>query len=762
MKTNFITFLFFALSIANCGLSQKKEKEPKINYKIEILPLIESSKVEEAIPLLKKYFNQNLILGEIWNPKVMLLEANYMYNAEKTLAVNYDNKAFSSLSVALADTSIFWYKRMLSDRHSDSLMAKDRLVALNNAKIAFPIQLAENQKQKELEEVRRKKFVADSIEQDRIAKEKRASFIQDSLNNAKAIQQELDDYNLAKKLDKLSNYKSFLKKYPNSNYFFEIDTLCSLVALRKADSVHTIVGYKEFMDSFPSSIYSSVALEKMLRLVCPSNISAIIKLSEVNKSLNEIRILNNKYHLGLGFDKLNQFNTIDLNSGKWIYKNLNVSHFANGDTIPQAKSKEDWIKASKDKKPVWCYYDNKPENADYKGKLYNWYAVSDPRGLSSVNYNVPSSEEYAQLINEAGGSSSAGLNLKCSFSWQEEGNQEESINNYLGFDCSPEGYRDEQGNFIAKNEGARFWTNTERGEMADFIGFVKNSNGCILGDFAPKGSGFSVRLKSFYEDSEYTYSNLLDSLIQKRDEILLKEYGSIKDFKKIDAFLFNQIKSELGIKHLLPSEISQAQFAILINRFYNNENNIKNGNFLVPPYYEDNFICGGEGYSDDPNPQIINGYKDNIQNFIKWSDGSSYSGEIVNGFPNGKGLITFPNGTKQAGLFVDGEFQRNILGTYKNKAGQTLTISNKTDCCFDFKIKWGVNDSWGCVFEAQGSANLNSSEDAYYGETSENSNISFQFSDNKVSITAGYEFIGGECAKFGDSQTDKFTTFTKQ
>ena len=67
----------------------------------------------------------------------------------------------------------------------------------------------------------------------------------------------------------------------------------------------------------------------------------------------------------------------------WMKKNLDVSAFRNGDPILQAKTGEEWRNAGNSQTPAWCYYNNDPSNAEF-GKLYNWFAVNDPRGLAPV------------------------------------------------------------------------------------------------------------------------------------------------------------------------------------------------------------------------------------------------------------------------------------------------------------------------------------------------------------------------------------------
>ncbi|TFH48898.1 MAG: hypothetical protein E4G92_02790, partial [Bacteroidia bacterium] len=76
----------------------------------------------------------------------------------------------------------------------------------------------------------------------------------------------------------------------------------------------------------------------------------------------------------------NTYRTVSYGLQVWTVPNLNVSHFRNGDTIPEARSAEEWLKAAEAGAPAWCYQENDPANGNRYGKLYNWYAVNDPRG----------------------------------------------------------------------------------------------------------------------------------------------------------------------------------------------------------------------------------------------------------------------------------------------------------------------------------------------------------------------------------------------
>ena len=100
----------------------------------------------------------------------------------------------------------------------------------------------------------------------------------------------------------------------------------------------------------------------------------------------------------------------------WMSKNLNVDRFRNGDLIRHAVSASEWEDAGGNGQAAWCYYENKPENGDDYGKLYNWYAVNDSRGLCPTGWHVPSDKEWTTLENDLG-SSAAGGKLKSTTGW---------------------------------------------------------------------------------------------------------------------------------------------------------------------------------------------------------------------------------------------------------------------------------------------------------------------------------------------------------
>jgi uncharacterized protein (TIGR02145 family) len=94
--------------------------------------------------------------------------------------------------------------------------------------------------------------------------------------------------------------------------------------------------------------------------------------------------------------------TVTIGTQVWMTKNLELSTFRNGEIIPEAKTPEEWEAAGKNKQAAWCYYDNNPANGTKYGKLYNWYAVNDPRGLAPSGWYIPTDEEWRVLENSLG------------------------------------------------------------------------------------------------------------------------------------------------------------------------------------------------------------------------------------------------------------------------------------------------------------------------------------------------------------------------
>jgi uncharacterized protein (TIGR02145 family) len=180
--------------------------------------------------------------------------------------------------------------------------------------------------------------------------------------------------------------------------------------------------------------------------------------------------------------------TVTIGTQVWMTKNLDVSKFRNGDPIPEAKTTEEWENAGKNKQPAWCYYDNNPKNAEKYGKLYNWYAVNDARELAPEGWHVPIYDEWKILFDLLGGSS-AGVKLKSTSGWKDNGNG----TNSTGFSGLPGGFCSIKGKFDYVGGYGYWWSSTESGSGSAVFHNFEYSNGNTYSSESLKGNGFSVR-----------------------------------------------------------------------------------------------------------------------------------------------------------------------------------------------------------------------------------------------------------------------------
>ena len=82
-----------------------------------------------------------------------------------------------------------------------------------------------------------------------------------------------------------------------------------------------------------------------------------------------------------------EFKPVSIGCNTWMTKNLNVTKYRDGTDIPQVQDSATWVSLTTG---AWCHYNNNPANDAVYGKLYNWYAVNDSRGLAPEGWHLPS------------------------------------------------------------------------------------------------------------------------------------------------------------------------------------------------------------------------------------------------------------------------------------------------------------------------------------------------------------------------------------
>ena len=178
---------------------------------------------------------------------------------------------------------------------------------------------------------------------------------------------------------------------------------------------------------------------------------------------------------------------VTIGTQTWTSKNLDVTKYRNGDAIPQVQDKNAWAKL---KTGAWCYYENKTANGTTYGKLYNWFAVNDTRGLAPKGYHIPTDAEWTILTDNLG--DEAGTKMKSTSGWENEGNGSNSI----GFAGLPGGFRIGNGDFYHIGAYGYWWSSSEGSADDAWDRYLDDDSGDVGRDNDDKRDGFSVRCLS--------------------------------------------------------------------------------------------------------------------------------------------------------------------------------------------------------------------------------------------------------------------------
>jgi uncharacterized protein (TIGR02145 family) len=158
-----------------------------------------------------------------------------------------------------------------------------------------------------------------------------------------------------------------------------------------------------------------------------------------------------------GSDKPVFLPTVVIGTQKWMSKNLDVTTYRNGDVIPQVTDSAAWAGLTTG---AWCYYKNDSLNGAIYGKLYNWYALNDSRGLAPQGWHIPTDAEWTTLSTLLGGERVAGGEMKSTgiTRWTSPN---KSATNKSGFAGLPSGIRDFYGTFKGVGLSGCWWSATE-------------------------------------------------------------------------------------------------------------------------------------------------------------------------------------------------------------------------------------------------------------------------------------------------------------
>jgi uncharacterized protein (TIGR02145 family) len=198
-----------------------------------------------------------------------------------------------------------------------------------------------------------------------------------------------------------------------------------------------------------------------------------------------------------------QYGVVQIGGQCWLSENLKSSIYADGSEIPHLESSSDWTSTSSGASCIYGAGDatcdstwipngcNENYAEDLFGRLYNWFAVTDERGLCPSGWHVPSELEWdalEQYVSSQGYEGSEAFALKADSIWPNEG----SGSNEFGFSGLPGGRRAHEGAYQAQDAGW-WWTSSIEDSGESWMRYFIYYNNEIAVFHEPWNYGMSVR-----------------------------------------------------------------------------------------------------------------------------------------------------------------------------------------------------------------------------------------------------------------------------
>lgn len=171
----------------------------------------------------------------------------------------------------------------------------------------------------------------------------------------------------------------------------------------------------------------------------------------------------------------NNYMFTDIKGDYWMVENLTTSRFQNGDTIPQTTTEQEWEDAWLNEEPVWCYYNNDSLKGAQYGKIYNFYAIRDSRGIAPQGWHISTESEWYNLENSYGGEWNVGQYLKSENGWADNGNG----TNESYFNALPGGSIYSVLYFYGEYTRAWFWTSTFKSDYYNQAALLPSINNLL-------------------------------------------------------------------------------------------------------------------------------------------------------------------------------------------------------------------------------------------------------------------------------------------
>jgi uncharacterized protein (TIGR02145 family) len=192
----------------------------------------------------------------------------------------------------------------------------------------------------------------------------------------------------------------------------------------------------------------------------------------------------------------NVYKTIVIGTQEWMAENLKTTFYRNGDAIANVTDDVQWSGLTTG---AWSYYNNDSQYDCPYGKLYNWYAVTDPRNVCPTGWHVPTDAESSILINYLDPNAAGGDNFNiASGKMKSTGIQywispNVAADNSSGFSGLPSGGRYDDGSFNYFGGSGISWSTTETVTNLAWVRYLRYYDSAANRGTWTKLGGFSVR-----------------------------------------------------------------------------------------------------------------------------------------------------------------------------------------------------------------------------------------------------------------------------
>lgn len=185
----------------------------------------------------------------------------------------------------------------------------------------------------------------------------------------------------------------------------------------------------------------------------------------------------------------NVYETVMIGDQVWMAENLRTTRMNDGSEIKLITKNQDWNKAG-EAALSWYNNDSSLFKVPYGG-LYNGFAATD-ENICPAGWHVPDNDEWRQLVEFLGDSSSAGGKLKVEGLTQWH-SPNKGADNSSSFSALPAGMRYFEGTFSSLSYFTAFWSVNETDNAShNFLSLSYLDSKTTFGSISKK-QGFSIR-----------------------------------------------------------------------------------------------------------------------------------------------------------------------------------------------------------------------------------------------------------------------------